>query len=58
MATLIVNHVGTFDDHGLNPVGYQAVLYFTLTLYIIAMVCSVFLVNSKKGVKNAKVEKA
>ena len=58
VATLIVNHVGTFDDHGLNPVGYQAVLYFTLTLYIIAMLCSVFLVNSKKGVKNAKVEKA
>ena len=58
VATLIVNHVGTFDDHGLNPVGYQAVLYFTLALYIIAMLCSVFLVNSKKDVKNAKVEKA
>ncbi len=49
MATLIVNTVGTFDANGLNPVGYQAVLYFTIVLYIIAMLCSMFLVNSKKS---------
>ncbi len=48
VANLIVTHVGSFDANGLNPVGYQAVLYFTLTLYIIAMLCSLFLVNHKK----------
>lgn len=53
MATFIVNHVGSFNEQNLNPVGYQAVLYVTLALYVIAMLCSVFLVNSKKGVKKA-----
>lgn len=51
VATLIVNHVGTFDANGLNPAGYQAVLYFTIALYIIAMLCSVFLVNHKSKKK-------
>jgi len=48
VATLIVNHVGTFEN-GLNPAGYQAVLYFTIVLYIIAMLASMFLVSGKKS---------
>ncbi len=57
VATLIVNNVGTpFDDgHGnmINPDGYQAVLYLTGILYIVALLFSVFLVDSKKK-KEAK----
>ena len=49
IATLIVNSTGEFitDSHGnsINPVGYQNVLYFTLALYIIALLLSVFLVR-------------
>lgn len=49
VATMIVNAVGTFDEHGLNPAGYQAVLCFTIILYTIALLCSTFLVNRKKS---------
>ena len=49
IANLIVNKTGSFitDDHGnsINPVGYQNVLYFTIVLYIIALLLSVFLVR-------------
>ena len=49
IANLIVNSTGEFitDSHGnsINPVGYQNVLYFTLALYIIALLLSVFLVR-------------
>lgn len=55
VATLIVNNVGTFieDSHGnmVNPEGYQAVLYLTLALYVIALLISVFLVSGKKKSK-------
>lgn len=55
VATLIVNNVGTYidDGHGnmINPVGYQAVLYLTIVLYIIALLFSMFLVDSKKKVQ-------
>jgi len=55
VATLIVNNVGTYidDGHGnmINPVGYQAVLYLTIVLYIIALLFSMFLVDSKKKAK-------
>lgn len=48
VATFIVNHTGTFveDAHGnkVNPVGYQNVLYFTLALYIVALLICFFLV--------------
>ena len=41
IATLIVSNTGSFieDSHGnmINPVGYQNVLYFTIILYIIAL---------------------
>ncbi len=54
MASWIVNHFGTpvDDGHGnmINPVGYQTVLYVTLVLYIVAMLCSFFLIpKSDKG---------
>ena len=49
VANLIVNSTGEFitDSHGnsINPVGYQNVLYFTLILYIVALLLSVFLVR-------------
>ena len=55
IATLIVNNVGTFfdDGHGnmINPEGYQAVLYLTLVLYIVALLISIFLVSGKKKEK-------
>ncbi len=55
VATLIVNNIGTYvdDGHGnmINPVGYQAVLYLTLVLYVIALLFSMFLVDSKKKVQ-------
>lgn len=56
IANLIVNSTGEFisDGHGgsINPVGYQNVLYFTLALYVIALLLSVFLVHPMD--KNAK----
>lgn len=49
IATLIVSNTGSFidDGHGgqINPVGYQNVLYFTIVLYIIALLISLFLVK-------------
>ena len=52
VATLIVEHVGKFvdDGHGnsINPVGYQSVLYLTIVLYVISLLCSLFLVAKKK----------
>jgi len=55
VATLIVNNVGTFSDDGhgnmINPVGYQAVLYLTLALYVVALLISMFLVSGKKKEK-------
>lgn len=57
LATYIVNHYGSFEDVTLadgnvvscNPVGYQTVLYVTLTLYIIAAIIC-FTMIGKKGV--------
>ncbi len=56
LATFIVDHVGEMvdvsDGHGgltqVNPVGYQTVLYVTIVLYVIALLCSFFLVSEKK----------
>lgn len=48
IATYIVNHTGEFKEvHGynVNPIGYQNVLYFTIVLYIIALVLSLVLVR-------------
>ncbi len=53
VATLIVNHVGTFvdDGHGnsINPQGYQSVLYLTIVLYVISLLISFFMVSGRKG---------
>lgn len=59
LATFIVGHVGQMvdvsDGHGgltqVNPVGYQTVLYVTIVLYVIALLCSFFLVGGKKKEK-------
>ena len=52
VASLIVNKVGSFvdDGHGnmINPEGYQAVLYLTLALYVVALLISVFVVDKKE----------
>ena len=52
VATLIVDHVGSPIDigHGstINPLGYQTVLYLTIVLYVISLLCSLFLVSKKK----------
>ena len=54
VATLIVNNTGKFVEHGVdaagktilvNPVGYQNVLYFTIALYIIALILCLVLVR-------------
>ena len=64
VATYIVNHSGEFIEHGtdasgkailINPVGYQNVLYFTIALYIVALLLSLFLVRkSDKALAAAK----
>lgn len=59
LATFIVNRVGTLqevsDGHGgtvlVNPAGYQAVLYVTFTLYVIATLISFFMVSEHKKKK-------
>ena len=64
VATYIVNHTGEFVEHGVdaagkaikvNPVGYQNVLYFTIALYIIALIlCLVLVKPSGKAAEEAK----
>ncbi|MCR5421780.1 MAG: OFA family MFS transporter [Lachnospiraceae bacterium] len=60
VASYIVNHSGEFitkvDSTGheisVNPVGYQNVLYFTIALYIVALIlCLVLVKPSGKAVK-------
>ncbi|MBP5359133.1 MAG: OFA family MFS transporter [Treponema sp.] len=51
MATWIVNHFGEIDANGVNPIGYQTVLYATVALYAVALVLS--LVCVKKTDKKA-----
>ncbi len=60
MATFIVNRVGTpkeIEYHGemiqVNPEGYQAVLYVTIALYVIALLVSLFMVGKKKDKEEA-----
>ena len=48
VATYIVNHSGEWIDHDgvkMNPVGYQNVLFFTIALYIVALVLCMVLVK-------------
>ncbi len=54
IATYIVNHSGEWIEHGtdaagntilVNPIGYQNVLYFTIVMYIIALILCMVLVK-------------
>ncbi len=54
LAGWIVNHFGETVEIGgnmVNPTGYQMVLYATLVMYAVALLCSLFLVRSKKESK-------
>ena len=66
VATYIVNHTGSFDtkivdaaghETMVNPVGYQNVLYFTLALYIIALILCLVLVKPTDKALEAKAAK-
>ena len=51
MATYIVEHTGVIDpETGLNPVGYQNVLYATGALYVVALIVCFVLVKAPKKV--------
>ena len=55
VATYIVNHSGKWIEHDgvqMNPEGYQNVLYFTIALYIVALIlCLVLVRPSGKAAK-------
>ncbi len=56
LATLIVDKFGKpiiVDGYEVNPTGYQAVLVVTISLYIVALLISLFLVRSTKDKKAA-----
>ena len=60
IATYIVNHSGEWIEHGdtkVNPVGYQNVLYFTIVMYIIALVLCLVLVKPTDKALEAKAAK-
>lgn len=66
VATYIVNHSGEWIEHGtdasgnvikVNPVGYQNVLFFTIALYIIALILCVTLVRPTDKALEAKAAK-
>lgn len=64
LASFIVSHVGVnnmvevSNGHGgfeqANPIGYQTVLYVTIVLYVIALLCSFFLVGGRKKTTDGK----
>lgn len=62
IASLIVNKTGEFievDGNKVNPVGYQNVLIFTIILYVIALLLSMFFVRkSGKAAEEAIAKKA
>ena len=66
VATYIVNHSGEWIEHGtdaagnvikVNPVGYQNVLFFTIALYIIALILCLVLVRPTEKALEAKAAK-
>lgn len=66
VATFIVNHSGEWIEHGtdaagnvikVNPVGYQNVLFFTIALYIIALILCMLLVKPTDKALEAKAAK-
>jgi OFA family oxalate/formate antiporter-like MFS transporter len=68
VATYIVNHSGELIEHCtdaagkpimINPVGYQNVLYFTIALYIVALIlCLVLVRPTEKALEAKKAKKA
>ncbi len=61
MATYIVNHSGEWIDHEgtkMNPIGYQNVLYFTIALYVVALILCLVLVKPTDKALEAKKAKA
>ena len=67
VATYIVKHTGEYIEHGtdaagkpimINPVGYQNVLYFTIALYIVALILCLVLVKPTEKALEAKKAKA
>ena len=62
VATYIVNHTGkeiVRDGIKMNPEGYQNVLYFTIALYIIALIlCLVLVKPTDKALEAKKAKKA
>ena len=62
VANYIVQHTGEFieqDGIKINPVGYQNVLYFTVALYIVALVlCLVLVKPTDKALEAKKAKKA
>ena len=62
VANYIVQHTGEFIEHDgikINPVGYQNVLYFTVALYIVALVlCLVLVKPTDKALEAKKAKKA
>lgn len=62
IASLIVEKTGEFievDGNKVNPVGYQNVLIFTIILYVIALLLSLFFVRkSGKAAEEAIAKKA
>ena len=51
LANFIVNNVGDVvlvDGNMVNPEGYQAVLYITVVLYVVALLLSIFFVKPAK----------
>ena len=66
VATYIVNHSREWLEHGtdaagnvikVNPVGYQNVLFFTIALYIIALILCMTLVRPTDKALEAKAAK-
>ena len=56
VATYIVNHSGEWIEHDgvkMNPIGYQNVLFFTIALYIVALVLCLTLVRPTDKSKQA-----
>ena len=54
LAAFIVSKFGKWveiDGYSVNPEGYQAVLYVTLALYVVAMVFSMIFVRSPKSLE-------
>lgn len=48
IATFIVNHTGSSVNDANNSTGYQNVLYFTVSLYLVAMLICFFVVRPYK----------